>query len=67
MFKLLVVLPAIFMGLQGVAWWFGLASMGEMILTTQLTIIIYEIRRCFWSEKDYIESQKILFNPWRRK
>lgn len=65
MFKLLVFLPAIFMVMQGVAFGFGLASMGEMILTSQLTIIIYEFRRCFWSEKDYIESQKLLFKkPW---
>lgn len=61
LFKVVVVAPFIFAGLQSFAWFVGLASMGSVLLSAQLAVVTMELRRYLWSERDVHEAEFTLF------
>ena len=63
MFKmfLFLYLPGFFILCQLLAWFIGESSLGNMILSIQMFVVILELRRYLWSERDYHEAGGLLF------
>jgi len=60
-FRIVVFIPFLFAGFQSVAWLIGQATLGEVLLSTQIGILTLELRRYLWTERDAHDAEIVLF------
>lgn len=56
-----VALTTAFPLLTSVAWFLKYASLGEVFIAMQLSLLTFQIQKYFWSEADYHEVKRFLF------
>lgn len=61
LFKFFVWAPLAYTAIQVVSWHVGQSTLGEVLLSAQITILNFELRRYLWSEKDFHEYNTFLF------
>jgi len=61
LFRVVVFAPFLIAGFQSVAWLIGQATLGEVLLSTQVGILTLELRRYLWSERDLHDAGTMLF------